>query len=76
LDTGTEANYVAVQKACAAGAQIFLIDTREIVGAGKTITSAFASFSLKVGGIVTKNAYILKNDSQFHYDLLLGQLWP
>ena len=76
LDTGAEANYVTNNKAHAAGAQIFPIDTKEIVGARRTTTSAFASFSLKVGGILTKcYAYVLEDDTQFRYNLLLGRAW-
>ena len=49
-------------KACAAGVQVFPINTKEIVGAGKTSASAFTSFSLKVGGILTKcYAYVLED---------------
>ena len=76
LDTGAESNYVTAQKAHTAGADIFPITKREIVGAGKTTTSAFASFTLKIGGMCTKcYAYVLESNSQFRYDLLLGRSW-
>jgi hypothetical protein len=44
LDTGAEANYVTVQKACAARAQIFPINAREIVGAA-TSSKMTANFT-------------------------------
>ena len=76
LDTGAEANYVTNNKVHAAGVQIFLIDTKEIIGARRTTTSAFMSFSLKVGGILTKcYAYVLEDNTQFWCDLLLGRAW-
>ncbi|KAH9174276.1 hypothetical protein EDB89DRAFT_2067940 [Lactarius sanguifluus] len=76
LDTGAESNYLTAMKASAAGAQIFPITTREIVGTGRTTTTAFASFSLRIRGLISKcYAYILDDASQFHYDLLLGCTW-
>jgi hypothetical protein len=76
MDTGAELNYLTAHKARVAGAQIFPIVAREIVGAGRTTTSVFASFTLKVGGMTTEcYAYILEDTSQFCYDLLLGRAW-
>ena len=76
MDTGAESNYLTSQKAHLAGARIFPITAREIVGAGRTVTNAFASFSLQVGKMVTQcYAYVLQDSSQFRYDLLLGRAW-
>ena len=76
LDTGAESNYLTAQKASAAHAQVFPITAREIVGAGRTTTSAFASFTLKIGGMLTQcYAYVLEDATQFRYDLLLGRAW-
>ena len=48
----------------------------KIVGAGKTTTSAFAVFMVKIGGIFTQcYAYVLKNTAKFCYDLLLRHAW-
>src|SRR5258707_987933 len=66
LNTGAESNYILAPKACIAGAQIFPITAQEIVGAGWTMTSAFASFTLKVRGMLTQcYAYILEDTTQF-----------
>ncbi|KAH9179909.1 hypothetical protein EDB89DRAFT_2224873 [Lactarius sanguifluus] len=43
LDMGAKSNYLTARKARLAGAQVFPITTREIVGAGRTTTMAFAS---------------------------------
>ncbi len=76
LDTGAESNYLTAQKASAAHTQVFPITAREIVGAGRTTTSAFASFTLKIGGMLTQcYAYVLEDATQFRYDLLLGRAW-
>ena len=76
LDTGAESNYLTAQKAVDVGAQVFPITAREIIGAGQTTTTAFASFSLKVRGLVSQcYAYVLEDTSQFRYDLLLGRAW-
>ena len=76
LDTGAESNYVLAKKAWEAGAWIFLIMVRKIVGTGKTTTSAFVVFTVKIGGIFTQcYAYVLKNTAKFRYDLLLRHAW-
>lgn len=76
LDTGAESNYILAKKAREAGARIFLINVWEIVGAGKTMTSAFAVFTVKIGGVLTQcYAYVLNNTAKFRYDLLLGRAW-
>jgi hypothetical protein len=76
MDTGAVSNYITSHKARLAKAQIFEIDEREIVGAGRTMTSAFARFILKIGGLQTSClAYVLNNDAHFRYDLLLGCAW-
>jgi hypothetical protein len=68
LDTGAESNYISAGRARGAGARIFLITIREIVEAGQTTTSAFASFTLKIGGILTQcYAYVLDDTTQFCY---------
>lgn len=76
MDTGAASNYVASSKAWHAGAQVVPISTREIIGAGSTVTTAFAVFTLKIGGMRTKcYAYMLDDERQFCYDLLLGCSW-
>jgi hypothetical protein len=76
MDTGAESNYLTKGKANTAGAQIFPITAREIVGAGPTVTMVFALFTLKIGGLFTKcYAYVLGDNAQFRYDLLLGRAW-
>ena len=48
----------------------------EIVGTGKTTTSVFAVFMVKIGGIFTQcYTYVLKNTAEFPYNLLLGCAW-
>ena len=64
------------RKAHTTRANIFSITECEIVGARKTTMSAFASFTLKIGGMHTKcYAYILESNRQFHDNLLLGWSW-
>lgn len=76
LDTEAESNYVSAKKARETGARIFQITVREIVGAGKTTTSAFAVSTVQIGGILTQcYAYVLNNTAKFRYDLLLGRAW-
>jgi hypothetical protein len=76
MDMGAESNYRTAHKTRVAGAQTFPIVAREIVGAGQTTTSAFASFTLKVGRMTTEcYTYILEDASQFCYDMLLGCTW-
>lgn len=50
LNMGAESNYITAHKAHKANAQVFHIQMHEIVGAGRTSTSAFARFELKMGG--------------------------
>ena len=52
FDTGAESNYITACKAQVAGAQIYPITAREIVGAGRTVINAFAAFTLRIGGVV------------------------
>jgi len=66
LDTGAEANYITLHKAHLAKAQLFSINTQEIVGAGCTTTSAFAHFALKIGGFVTPCVTILDTFTYFY----------
>ena len=76
MDTGAESNYITAHKARLANAQVFPIERREIIGAGRTTTSAFARFTLKIGGLLTQClAYVLNDSSNFRYDLLLGRSW-
>ena len=46
FDMGVESNYITARKAQVAGTQIYPITAREIVGAGRTVTNAFAAFTL------------------------------
>lgn len=40
------------------------------------MTSAFAVFTVKIGGVLTQcYAYVLNNTAKFRYDLLLGHAW-
>ena len=76
FDTGAESNYITTHKARVAGAQIYPITAQEIVGAGQTVTNAFAAFTLRIGGLRAPcYAYVLEDASQFCYDLLLGCAW-
>jgi hypothetical protein len=66
LDTRAELNYISAKKAQEAGTQIFPITVQEIVGAGQTTTSAFTTFTLNIGRILTQcYAYVLDNTTQF-----------
>ncbi|KAJ3994625.1 hypothetical protein F5050DRAFT_1713549 [Lentinula boryana] len=73
-DTGASDNYIRQDVVNSIKADIFpLNQPREVIGAGSTLTRAFAKFDLKIGGIrQTIIAYILDKDSGFRYDLLLG----
>jgi hypothetical protein len=72
LDTEAESNYVSARKARETGARIFQITVREIVGAGKTTTSAFAVSTVQIGGILTQcYAYVLKNTAKLHCEVPL-----
>src|ERR1700761_2417068 len=72
FDTGAESNYITARKAQVTGAQIYPISAQEIVGAGRTITNAFAVFTLRIGGLSTPcYAYVLEDASQFRYALPL-----
>ncbi|KAI0701214.1 hypothetical protein BC835DRAFT_1440559 [Cytidiella melzeri] len=68
LDTGATSNYVTRRVAQAAGADFFSITPREVVGAGKTTTVAFARMTLILDGRVRENflAYILEPTSGCH----------
>jgi hypothetical protein len=77
IDTAAADTYISRNIAMKCKADIFpLAVPREVVGAGQTITLAFAKFMLCIGNVkeITM-AYVLEEDSGFRYDLLLGRNW-
>ncbi|KAI0696278.1 hypothetical protein BC835DRAFT_882111 [Cytidiella melzeri] len=55
LDTGATSNYVTRDVARRAHAEFFRITPRDVVGAGKTTTSAFARMTLVFGGRIRED---------------------
>ncbi|KAJ7825471.1 hypothetical protein B0H14DRAFT_2596550 [Mycena olivaceomarginata] len=77
IDTAAANSYISRRIAEECRAEIFPLKVpHEVVGAGQTITVAFAKFMLCIRNVkeITM-AYLLEEDSGFRYDLLLGRNW-